>query len=68
MDRPLIYNCLYLIIVNNTGVVPCTSTEFKCQEPGKSSTCIPQDFVNDDFDDCEDKSDEFGKFNSSKFQ
>ena len=23
---------LYLIIVNNTGVAPCTSTEFKCQE------------------------------------
>ena len=60
MDRPLMYNCLYLIIVNNAGAT-CTSTEFKCQEPGNSSICITQDFVNDGFADCEDKSDEFGK-------
>ena len=54
------YNCI-LIIVNNTGAT-CTSTEFKCQEPGNSSICITQDLVNDDFANCEDKSDEFGKY------
>ena len=56
----MLHRCLYLIIVNNTGAT-CTSTEFKCQEPGNSSICITQDFVNDKIANCEDKSDEFGK-------
>jgi len=53
--------------VNNTGAT-CTSTEFKCQEPGNSSICITQDFVNDKISNCEDKSDEFVrcKFNVKK--
>ena len=54
-------------------MAPCTSTEFKCREQGNSvqargpsgsgapTKCISLDSVADGVNDCEDKSDEFGK-------